>query len=41
MIAGGLFAWLRVSRKNVIAPFAAHLAVNIVEAVFVAATVGM
>ncbi|NOH04385.1 MAG: CPBP family intramembrane metalloprotease [Chloroflexi bacterium] len=41
MIAGGLFAWLRVSRKNVIAPFAAHLAVNIVEAVFIAATVGM
>lgn len=40
IVAGGLFAWLRVSRKNVIAPFAAHLALNIVETVFLVMTVG-
>lgn len=40
IVAGGLFAWLYVSRKNVIAPFAAHLAVNIVETIFIITTIG-
>ncbi len=40
IVAGGLFAWLRVSRKNIIAPFAAHLALNIVETIFVVMTIG-
>jgi len=40
IIAGGLFAWLRVSRKNIIVPFAAHLALNIVETIFIVITVG-
>lgn len=40
IVAGGLFAWLRVSRKNIIAPFAAHLALNIVETIFIALTMG-
>lgn len=35
IVAGGLFAWLRISRQNIIAPFSAHLALNIVETVFV------
>lgn len=39
-VAGGLFVWLRLSRKNIIAPFAAHLALNIVEAVFIILTFG-
>ncbi len=39
VIAGGLFAWLRVSRKNIIAPFAAHLALNIVETIFIVMTI--
>jgi len=34
IVAGGSFTWLRISRKNIIAPFAAHLALNIVETVF-------
>jgi uncharacterized protein len=34
-VAGGLFAWLFTSRKNLIAPFAAHLALNIVEFLFI------
>lgn len=38
-VAGGLFAWLRVSRRNIIAPFAAHLALNIVETVFIVITI--
>ncbi len=33
-VAGGLFAWLYTRRKNIIAPFAAHLALNIVEFLF-------
>jgi uncharacterized protein len=37
-VAGGLFAWLRISRKNIIAPFAAHLALNIVETIFIVMT---
>ncbi|MBI5965389.1 MAG: CPBP family intramembrane metalloprotease [Chloroflexi bacterium] len=40
IVAGGLFAWLRVSRKNIIAPFAAHLALNIVETIFIVMTIG-
>lgn len=36
IVAGGLFAWLRVSRKNLIAPFAAHLALNLLETIFIA-----
>jgi membrane protease YdiL (CAAX protease family) len=40
ILAGGLFAWLRISRKNIIAPFAAHLALNIVETIFIMATMG-
>ncbi|MBI5353590.1 MAG: CPBP family intramembrane metalloprotease [Chloroflexi bacterium] len=35
IVAGGSFAWLRISRKNIIAPFAAHLALNIVETIFI------
>jgi hypothetical protein len=34
-LAGGLFAALFVKRKNLIAPFAAHLALNLVEFLFV------
>jgi uncharacterized protein len=34
-IAGALFAGLFVKRKNLIAPFAAHLALNLVEFLFV------
>ena len=40
IVAGGLFAWLRVSRKNIIAPFAAHLALNIVETIFIVTMIG-
>ncbi len=39
IIAGGLFVWLRISRKNIIAPFAAHLALNIVETIFIVMTI--
>ena len=35
IVAGGPFAWLRMSRKNIIAPFAAHLALNLVETIFI------
>lgn len=38
ILAGGLFAWLRLSRKNIIAPFSAHLALNIVETIFIITT---
>ena len=40
IVAGGLFIWLRISRKNIIAPFAAHLALNIVETIFIVMTIG-
>ena len=40
IVAGGLFAWLRLSRKNILAPFTAHLALNIVETIFIAMTIG-
>jgi len=30
-MAGGLFAGLFVNRRNILAPFGAHLALNIVE----------
>jgi len=39
ILAGGLFVWLRLSRKNLIAPFAAHLALNIVETIFIMVTI--
>jgi membrane protease YdiL (CAAX protease family) len=35
LVAGGLFAGLYTARKNMIAPFAAHLALNIVEFLFI------
>jgi membrane protease YdiL (CAAX protease family) len=31
IVAGGLFVWLRVTRKNLIAPIAAHFALNLIE----------
>ncbi len=34
IVAGGLFAGLFTARKNIVAPFAAHLALNIVEFLF-------
>ncbi len=40
LVAGIPFAWLRISRKNIIAPFAAHLALNIVETIFIALAFG-
>jgi len=40
IVAGGFFAWLRIARKNIIAPFAAHLALNIVETIFIVVTLG-
>jgi len=40
IVAGGLFAWLRMSRKNIIAPFAAHLTLNIVETIFIVVILG-
>jgi len=39
IVAGGLFAWLRISRKNIIAPFTAHLALNMVETIFIITTI--
>lgn len=36
VVAGGLFCGLFVWRKNIIAPFAAHLALNIIEFLFIA-----
>ncbi len=35
VVAGGLFGGLRLWRRNIVAPFTAHLALNIVEFVFV------
>jgi membrane protease YdiL (CAAX protease family) len=40
IVAGGLFTWLRVARKNILAPFAAHLALNVVETIFIVMTLG-
>jgi len=37
-VAGGLFAALFIKRSNLIAPFAAHLALNLVEFLFVMLT---
>ncbi len=36
VVAGGLFSGLFLWRKNIIAPFAAHLALNLIEFLFVA-----
>ena len=40
IVAGGLLVWLRIARKNIIAPFAAHLALNIVETIFIITMIG-
>ena len=40
IVAGGLLVWLRLSRKNIVAPFAAHLALNIIETIFIIAATG-
>jgi membrane protease YdiL (CAAX protease family) len=34
-VAGGLFAGLYTWRKNLIAPYAAHMALNVVEFIFI------
>jgi len=39
IVVGGLLVWLRISRKNIIAPFAAHLALNVVETIFIIITI--
>lgn len=39
IVAGGLLVWLRISRKNIIAPFSAHLALNVVETIFIIMTI--
>jgi uncharacterized protein len=39
IVAGGLLIWLRTWRKSMIAPFAAHLALNIVETIFIINTI--
>ena len=40
LVAGVPFAYLRISRKNIITPFAAHLALNIIETVFIVLGIG-
>ncbi|MBI5294469.1 MAG: CPBP family intramembrane metalloprotease [Chloroflexi bacterium] len=40
LVAGVPFAYLRVTRKNVIAPFAAHLALNLLETIFIIIGIG-
>lgn len=40
IVAGVPFAYIRVSRKNVIAPFAAHLALNLFETIFIIIGIG-
>ena len=40
IVAGGILSWLYLWRRNVITPFAAHLALNIVEFLFVWLVVG-
>ena len=40
IVAGGLFAALRLARRNLIAPFAAHLALNILETLFILLGIG-
>ncbi len=40
LVAGVPFAYLRVMRKNVIAPFAAHLALNLIETIFIIIGIG-
>ncbi len=39
ILAGGLFAWLALTRRQIITSYAAHLALNLVEFGFVAWTV--
>jgi membrane protease YdiL (CAAX protease family) len=40
LVAGVPFAYLRVTRKNIIAPFAAHLALNLLETIFIIVGIG-
>jgi membrane protease YdiL (CAAX protease family) len=40
LVAGLPFAYLRISRKNTIAPFAAHLALNLIETIFIIIGIG-
>jgi len=40
LVAGVPFAYLRIARKNIIAPFAAHLMLNIIETVFIIFGIG-
>jgi membrane protease YdiL (CAAX protease family) len=40
LVAGVPFAYLRVTRKNIIAPFAAHLALNLLETIFIIIGIG-
>ena len=40
IVAGVPFAYLRVTRKNIIAPFAAHLALNLIETIFIIIGIG-
>ena len=40
LVAGAPLAYLRVTRKNIIAPFAAHLTLNIIETIFIILGIG-
>jgi len=40
LVAGVPFAYLRITRKNVIAPFAAHFALNLIETIFIIIGIG-
>lgn len=40
LVAGIPFAYLRISRKNLIAPFAAHLTLNLIETIFIILGIG-
>ncbi|HNE03658.1 MAG TPA: type II CAAX endopeptidase family protein [Anaerolineales bacterium] len=40
LVAGVPFAYLRIARKNIIAPFAAHLALNLIETIFIIIGIG-
>lgn len=35
LVAGGLFSWLRLQLGNLIAPIAAHLALNLIETIYI------
>jgi uncharacterized protein len=40
IVAGVPLAYIRIARKNVIAPFAAHLALNLIETIFIISGIG-